>query len=320
MKVQAFPRFREDSARDKVALLFLSATLVMIVLYRHWPDSPLWVPVALGGIALAIWHGAYDTVLANNLWQPRYAGKWLLPFTAAYVGLTVLVVIAWILFPAAAMVAFLLYSGLHFGMETEGGRSPLQRASAIAFGCLPIAAACYWQAGAVVPIFVTMLRGNVEASKNMTTVAGALLMPLILLSLVPFIQGQRDGVRRGGVLVSQLLLFRFCPPVLAFAVFFCVLHTPEHLVETSRTTANVFSVRRMWHNLRAGIGPWLVSLAAVLIAVLVGRRTVQADTGLLFIALSALTVPHMVLAMLATAQNHPGQKLKFRSRQREVHS
>lgn len=316
MSGRAFSASSEEVMRNRAVLLFVAASVCTTALYRHWPASRVWVPAALAGIAVAIWHGAYDTVIAGNLWQPRYGGKWLLPFVASYVALACVVVAAWWLYPVAALIAFLLYSGLHFGMETEAGRSPLQIAGAVALGCLPIAAACHWQAASVAPIFTTMLRGKAELAEGITTMAGHLLLPCIVLSLAQVVRDRREFVRRPVLLAAQVLLFRFCPPVLAFAVFFCLLHTPEHLIETSRTAGKGVSMDRMWRNLRKGTGPWLISLAGVAIAAWAGRQSVQAYTGVLFIALSALTVPHMALAMLLTAESSRGSRHSFLSAQR----
>ena len=315
----ATPVRHEEVAKNTVVLVFVAAVLCVVTLFRQSPASRFWVPAALAGIAIAIWHGAYDSVLGRQMWQPRYAGRWLLPFAASYVALAALVVVAWYVYAPAALVAFLLYSGVHFGMETETGRSPLQMASAIAFGCLPIAAASFWQTGSVVPIFATMLRGQGVAAERITAVAGTLLIPCIVLSLVPIFQNGLQGIRRAALIAAELLLFRFCPPVVAFAVFFCLLHTPEHLMETSRTAAGVFSVERMWQNLRAGMIPWLISLAAIAVAAWMGQRTVQAYTAMLFIALSALTVPHMALAMFSTVDTSRNEKLSFRSVRRTAH-
>lgn len=320
MSTAALPTYGNEVIRRKLTVLFVSATLIIVMLYRHWPASRLWLPAALAGIALAIWHGAYDTVLAANLWQPRYPGRWLLPFVAGYVALAGCVVIAWHAFPVAALAAFLLYSGTHFGIETEHERGPLQRASAIAFGCLPIAAACHWQAGSVLPIFANMLRNESDAASRIILVAGALLAPCILLAAVPVWRNRSIGVRRTALIVAQLLLFRFCSPVLAFAVFFCLLHTPEHLIETSKGADYSFRAERMWRNLRSGIAPWLISLAAVGAAAWMGQRTIQEYTASLFVSLSALTVPHMALAMFATADARRKEKLPFRAAQGAVHS
>lgn len=315
------PSIRQtEVARDRVVGSFVVAALSVVVLYRHWPSSRMWLPAALAGIALAIWHGAYDAVLAKNLWQPRYPGKWLLPFVMSYVALSGMVMAAWYAFPVAALIAFLLYSGVHFGLESEHGGSPWQVASAIATGCLPIAASCHWQANSVGPIFAIMLHGHENAAQSITAVAGSMLIPCAVLALTFSGQGRRGLARRTLLITAQCLLFRFCPPVLSFAVFFCLLHTPEHLVETSRTAAGAFSAKLMCNHLRAGLGPWLISLAAIAIAAWAGRQTMQAYTGLLFVALSALTVPHMALAMLASTSVRRIEAVPFCSAQRAAHS
>lgn len=320
MSALAPPAQSDDEVRSKLTILFASLAVGVVLVYRRWPSSWLWLPAAVGGITLAIWHGAYDTVVARNVWQPRYAGKWLLPFVASYVALASAVALAWYAFPVAALVAFLLFSGAHFGMETESGQGHLHTASAVAFGCLPIVAACHWQATSVLLTFETMLRGEGDAASRIIVVAGGLLTPCILLAVVPVWQDRVRGLRRSTLVVAQLLLFRFCPPVLAFAVFFCALHTPEHLIETSRNADGRFSAEQMWRNLRAGIVPWLLSVVAVAIAACMGRPSLQAYTALLFIALSALTVPHMALAMLATADARRRESFPIRSAQGAAHS
>ena len=150
-------------------------------------------------------------------------------------------------------------------------------------------------------IFALLLRGHAAAAATITTVAGHLLLSVGALSLLPLLTDAGQLARRGLVLASQLLLFRMCPPLLAFAVFFCLWHTPEHLLETSRDNAGHLSLQTVAHNLRGGTAPWLLSLAAVALAAWRGQHTLQTYTALIFLALSALTVPHMVLALLVNA-------------------
>jgi Brp/Blh family beta-carotene 15,15'-monooxygenase len=102
----------------------------------------------------------------------------------------------------------------------------------------------------------------------------------------------------------ELLLFWCCDPVLAFAVYFCVWHTPEHLVSTSLDDQSVFTPRIMWQNLRAGIPAWLTSLAALTALLAFRPQSVTGYSSGLFVLLSALTVPHMGLNEMRRFARH----------------
>lgn len=295
----------EDRVRDRLIGGFSVAALCAVLLYRLQPRWSGWTVAALLGLALAIWHGAYDTVLARGVMRRTLGRSWRLPFYLGYVGLAVAVLALWWAFPVVALVAFLLYSAFHFGTEAEPNLVPVQTLSALAFGALPIVAACRWSRSEVEPIFVLLLRGHEAMAHAISTAAGRLLVPAIALSLLPLLRAWPSLVRRTLVLLSVLLLFRLCPPLLAFAVYFCLWHTPEHLLETSHDGHGRPSLHTMTRNLRGGMAPWLLSLAAVAIAGWTGRHTLQAYTGLIFVALSALTVPHMVLALLLHGARRP---------------
>ncbi len=290
-----------DRAHDWLIGGFAVLSLGTVVLYRPQPQWDGWTPAALLDIALAIWHGAYDTVLARNVLRPSLGKAWQPPFFFGYLGLAATVLALWWAFPVLALVAFLLYSAFHFGTEGEPRLQLPQAVGATAFGALPIAAAARWSPAEVERIFAVLLRGHAAAAATITMVAGHALLPFVALSVLHLLTDAGQLARRGLVLAVQLLLFRMCPPLLAFSVFFCLWHTPEHLLETSRDDAGHLSLQTVAHNLRGGTTPWLLSLTAVALAAWRGQHTLQAYTALIFLALSALTVPHMVLALLVNA-------------------
>jgi Brp/Blh family beta-carotene 15,15'-monooxygenase len=300
MSNKSFPWGNAAGERNRL-LLFAGSALCAVCGYQLHPASRLWVPVALAAVALAVWHGAYDGVLAEQALQPRFPFRWRLPFYVSYLLLTAAVLVLWWLEPVAALVGFLLYSSFHFGIEAEHRRTGPARVGAFATGAIPIVAACCWWPREVTDIFISMLRGSSASAAMVQKVSAGFLLPTVVVAALGAYSQRRMCGARVGLIASELLLFRLCPPVVAFAVFFCLWHTPEHLVETSRDRMNRFSARLALSNLRRGLGPWLLSLAAVVTAVFWGRHTITCNTGLVFIALSALTVPHMVLALLLPA-------------------
>lgn len=303
------PALEQENGTGEVARLVMFAVAVLCVVlgYRLHPGSALWLPVALAGVALAVWHGAYDSVLAERVLQPRFPGRWRVPFFAAYLLLATAVVLLWHWMPVVALAAFLLYSAVHFGTEAEHGWSPHSLAGA-ALGAVPLAAACRWWPHDVTAIFTVMLHGAATQAARVASVGAAVLVPALAFAVLCSWPRRRLMYMRLALIGLELLLFRFCPPVTAFAVFFCLWHTPEHLVETSRDSRDRFQLHIVRKNLRRGIGPWLLSLVAIAVAALFARPAMLAYTGLVFIALSALTVPHMVLALLPVYIDHAPQR------------
>ena len=150
-----------------------------------------------------------------------------------------------------------------------------------------------------------MLRDHAASAAPITTLAGRTLWPIVVVALFGALLN--DGWHSWPTLVLvalQLLLFRDCTPVVAFALFFCMWHTPEHMLSTSVDQNGTFQSHLLAQHLLRGIVPWLVSLAGVSGACWLGRHQVGDYIGTVFIALSALTVPHMLLTELCRRQ-HP---------------
>ena len=262
----------------------------------HWVSSgSVGGLLILGAIAIAMWHGAFDGVLAEAPLRPRWGPRWRPLFFVAYLAAAALVLLLWWLVPTLSLTVFLIISALHFGTECERHLSPSRLLTGVALGGIPIAAACRWSSVQVAAIIQGMLR-NAGHATMITVIAGHLLWPLVAVALL-YACVQRDQRIKIPVLVSaELVLFRCCSPAVAFAVFFCLWHTPEHMVGTSLDRAGRFQPGLLFLHLRQGFKPWLLSVSALLLFCCWGRHTITAYLGTLFVVLSCLTVPHMMLA------------------------
>ncbi|WP_419806715.1 Brp/Blh family beta-carotene 15,15'-dioxygenase [Terriglobus sp.] len=278
-------------------LVFGCAALAAAVLYRALPDSRGMQVMAMIAIAIAIWHGAFDDVLAVQVLKPRYGTGWKPYFYGGYVALAGGVGLVWWKAPLVMLNLFLLYSALHFGTEMEQQVSVRTMAFGSAAGLVPIAAACHWWPMQVSSIFETMLHQQQVYAWPLTEIIGGALWPLLLVVSVGMLhESFRQRIRSVLLVGVQLFLFRFCSPVLAFALYFCAWHTPEHMVSTSLDVTGRFQWSRLREHLRRGVYAWLVSLAALAFLCWWARHSLSTIAGLIFVALSALTVPHMVLA------------------------
>jgi len=306
-KLEAGPCAPNDFAATRL-VCFAAATVLACCLDNMQPLSAgsghaVLDATAVVAIAIAVWHGAYDGVLAKPRLEPWLGVRWAPAFAAGYLFLIAATLVAWRVAPAWALVAFLAYSSWHFG--TEQDIQPIAGGAAIpafALGGLPIAAACYWHPEQVSAIFRSMLGAAVAPafSLHLIHVCAALLWVFVAVTLAGAALGLRGrAVSTRLALLSlvalQLLLFWLCDPVLAFAIYFCLWHTPEHLVSTSVNATGRFSPRVMAQNLRAGMLPWIASLAGLAVLFALRPRSLTGYVSALFVLLSALTVPHMAL-------------------------
>jgi Brp/Blh family beta-carotene 15,15'-monooxygenase len=258
----------------------------------------------LVGIAIAIWHGAFDGVLARPILE-KPLGRWWIPgFATGYLALAVAVALLWWIEPRFILPVFLLYSAWHFGTEVNPGSLSLaSSAVALSVGALPIAAACRWHPVQVTAIFARMLHFSHSElfASHIAHGAGEVLWWATLIAVV----GTLLGLRGQGwatcleslvVIGLELALFWFCDPLLAFGVFFCIWHTPEHLLTSAEDANSRFSKRIMWQQLRSGLLPWLLSLIMLGVFLALEPKHLTAYSSALFILLSALTIPHMLLS------------------------
>lgn len=271
------------------------------------PAGRLVLTAALAAISVAMWHGAYDAVQAEPLLKPRFKAKWCVVFPLGYMALVALTLIGWWVFPVVSLVLFLAYSAWHFGTEPERGTASFATLMvALALGALPIVAACRWHGAEVELIFAQMLRG-MQAGK-LTDALGEAFWPVLGLACMGAAagvigRGASERFKTVSVIGVTALLFVFCDPLVAFAVYFCCWHTPEHLIATSLPDGNGQTLmERMGSNLRAGFLPWLLSLVLLGVVFMVGRHAAESYRAEIFIVLSALTVPHMALNELGRWQ------------------
>ena len=171
-------------------------------------------------------------------------------------------------------------------------------------GGLPIFGIIYFQQTSVIPLFDALTNGDANLA---ILTSNIIVLVMGLMAVVYGLMTFRDASLRARFTEFILLavVFSFLPPLVSFALYFCIIHTGRHM-------------RRIWHVLASSSSPkglyrqaagftlasWLVGGAASL-----WLETGDLDAALLqvvFIGLAALTVPHMILVdgFFAKGQGH----------------
>lgn len=254
-------------------------------------SPPLGVQVAIlafGVLVFGLPHGALDPLIARRAGlTPGRAG--VIAFHLAYGAAALVVLMIWMAAPLAALIGFLGYSAYHFAGDWTRGLAPR-----LALGAAVLSLPCLAHADDVGAIYA-LLSG--EAGNAVAAVQNRLWpfwIGIIAFAGVSFArQGRISAALELAMLVTTALVLS---PLLFFAAYFCALHSPRHFLALWRR----FTDRRA----PAICAAVYTGLAAVMaIGAAIAFRPADLNVSALglqtvFIALAALTAPHLILSSL----------------------
>lgn len=235
--------------------------------------------VAVAGLP----HGALDPLVA------RRAGFWRSPrgcvaFLVGYVVLVGLALLAWQMLPMLALGVFLVMSAWHFGGDWGTTRGSLFR---WCVGLAILGGPVLGHRTEVEEIFAaitTLDAGLFHAS----WLALAAPVAFVVASAGALLEFRRD--RLAGLVLALLLMSAMAlPPLVFFALYFCTLHSPRHIISTVAGLAPGAALRTAVLFTLPTVG---VGVAVVL---WMGAPWEPGLLRVIFGGLFALTVPHMLL-------------------------
>jgi len=251
--------------------------------------SPLYELVVAAAMIslLGMPHGALDVVFARKHFGVADFKGWAL-FSLLYIGLAAAVVGLWFLAPTFFLCAFLVFSALHFGGDPAAGASTLTR---ILYGGAVIVLPALWH-GPELQRLLGLVAGPASAALVAPVLSQMAAIWLAATALACVLLARTSRLA-GLELAALAALAVTTPPLIAFTVYFCAMHSPRHILRTIASLPGV-EVRNA---LALALWPTLAVLAALaVIGLLSGDRSMEAWVmQLVFVGLAALTLPHMVL-------------------------
>ncbi len=264
--------------------------LACLLLPRLSQQSELFMAVALIAL-LGVPHGAFDALFGQRLYDLRRAKNRVI-FAAAYVLLAMLVIALWWTHPLLFLIAFLLVTILHFSVDPLHGARWVSRAL---HGGAIIVLPNLWHADEVLTLFSFLVYRDADAAAllRLSESLQWLALPW-LVAMATCAAYEARGARWIALeLIAMAALAVVAPPLVAFTVFFCVMHSTRHVLRTIDYAGD------------DALRPLLTSAALAMLAVTVGAVAaffVQTDASIdarlvkiVFVGLAALTVPHMML-------------------------
>jgi len=275
------------------------ATLLLVIIDRFWGGMNSTHVNMLAAVAIVIAgipHGTLDVeIAAAHFGQKGITGK--IRIIGGYLLCAAFMVFLWILLPELALISFLIISIVHFSRDWRGGVDPfLAMMVGWALVALPALAS---------PDDVAMIFAALTGSNNGAVIAallGAASVPAALGSLVfAYWAFRHDDKQSALEVLACIVAALFLPPLVAFAIFFCGLHSPRHMADALRETGDLSPLKKTAiicavFALSLGLG----------VLMFLYQGDVPADMGIIrtaFILISTLTVPHFILEHILSDKN-----------------
>ncbi|MGB0450115.1 MAG: Brp/Blh family beta-carotene 15,15'-dioxygenase [Porticoccaceae bacterium] len=267
--------------------------------------------IAIAAILLiGVPHGGLDGAVARRAGWPSGTVPWIL-FHLTYLLLAAAVVGLWWLYPLPSLVFFLLISALHFGSSDIRHISPPFTRAAwlplLAHGGLVAIAIPAFQSSAVEPLFAVLV--GADNSVWLLKLIDQLLLPwaACLFFYLIYAAYQPRWQRALCNLSLLIALAYLLPPLVSFALYFCLWHSRSHM---QRIWKGIAQDQRRRSAIETLIYSLLSYAAAALFFVLhsdAAETSAPSLVQLTFIGLAALTVPHMFLVDFIYAQREEPQ-------------
>jgi len=266
--------------------LAIAASLLVALLSLGM--SPHLSPTMLLGalslvVILGVPHGSLDVLFARQTYQLAHMTKWI-KFLSLYMASCLLIIALWMLAPGFFFVAFLILSAIHFSDDINlPGHQLLKLSYGFAIISLP-----------------SLMNGNELTNLYGMIVDAELAQQIVLISkyvslfllpaLLLLFYINKVNFRSQLEITSISILFLLATPILAFTIYFCLMHSARHLVR-SRFFLEAFQRQQFIYALILptiaviimGFGIWHFKLAPSF-----ERDLIQ----IIFVGLAALTVPH----------------------------
>jgi Brp/Blh family beta-carotene 15,15'-monooxygenase len=248
---------------------------------------------------IGIPHGGLDHWTGRRLLHGRFPRIWSILFFSAYFAVGLIVVAGWSLSPVITAVSFFLVSAWHFGVEEDRfqfSSQTLDSLAAVAVGGMLIWIPILIQPDRVEAILTSLIPqdwlGSASKIVAVTRWFAICLLPVAATSIVLDL-GSSEGQVRSFRHVCFAGLFCFADVLLSFGVYFCTWHSLRGLMRLGREHGmriTEVAVHALPLTIAAcalgGVGLWVWSS---------GTELTSALEKTLFITLSSLAVPHMVL-------------------------
>ncbi len=274
--------------------LVIAASVLGVSVPSSWALIGLSTSIAIVGVP----HGGLDHLTGRKLLADRLESRWPLVFFPLYLAVALLIVAGWFLLPLVTAVLFFVISAWHFGLEDD--RSQLQSTVADNIASVAIGGMVIWipmltqteRVGSILQSIVPAgLSVSVHAIIGTAQAIACVLVPVATLVIAR--DAARGEMSRAVRNISFCVLFAVTDVLFSFGIYFCGWHSIRGLVRLAENhglsplqLASATAPLSLGAIGLAALGMWFWSS---------GQGVSEAASRTLFVALSAMAVPHLLL-------------------------
>ncbi len=225
-----------------------------------------------------------------------------------YLGLAAAMYAVWQVHSGVALLVFFALSIAHFAEDWAGRLPPfLAHGTATAIVLAPV----ILHRADVEPLFVVIAGGSSVIATDVAILLAPVTLAVAVVGVLSlWFDGHRQMAVSAGFAVAAML---FLPPLIGFALFFCLMHSPGQF---SAGLAQL-GWKHDKKSLRVVLPMTLAALgiAAIIFANATAMSLSESLVMTVFVTLSVLTVPHMVVPFVIRRLRIPTAKGPYRATQ-----
>lgn len=236
---------------------------------------------------LGVPHGALDPIFAHQLYGVKGYIGWA-RFALVYVATAALLLVLWLIAPTLFLVIFLIASVAHFSGDLPADTPLLSR---LLYGGAIIILPTILHAAEVTRLFGFLISAG--AASSLVAALGLMAWPWLVGLVIAAILRVRTDRLTALEIISVSALAAAAPPLLAFTVFFCGMHSARHILRTQQYAGRASA----WHLIGWSVLPML-AVCVAFAAAWYQLKDAPFDSQvvqMVFVTLAILTGPHMVL-------------------------
>lgn len=309
--------FRIPETRKSRVFVYLTLfTFIIIFPYAMGISIPIWLELSIFGffiIVTGIPHGAVDHIVAAKVYKLENTFADKIKFYSSYLLSMLLLGLVWIISPLSGFIIFLASSIYHFGQgdlayvtsRISGGQKQfkvIETLLIISRGTMLIAMPVLFHTDITSPIIESATSGAISAqilNYENGSILGAAAFLFHLVVFLLFLPPWRNTIFRREFYLILILgsLFVFAHPLVSFAVYFGIWHGLNHFFELRDFLRNGGSNLSFFKLYKETIPFSLLSFFGLAVLWLVQDAIGLQNqmVSLLFILISVLTLPHMLL-------------------------
>ena len=263
------------------------AASFIVALLSFGMDSHLSSTMLLGAlfliVILGVPHGSLDVLFARQTYQLVHVSKWL-KFLLLYSVCCLLIITLWMLIPSLFFIVFLILSGIHFSDDINFPSNQLLK---LCYGFAIITLPSIIHGAELIKLYAMIIdEGVAQQIVVISKYLGIFLLGLLAVLIVR----KKICIRTKFEILAISILFLTTTPILAFTLYFCLMHSARHLIRSHFFLAHANHKEFIYSLI-------IPTLAVIIMGICIWyfKLTASVEKDLIqiiFVGLAALTVPH----------------------------